>query len=277
MSELFTIQLINKIISIKNFGGYEDRNDSMIKLFIESFNQTDIQNTKEIYVSTSDTPRLIDNYIVYNFSTINNNYQYVCPDFLFDSWKAVGIESYESKRISIRNTEYKNAKTNKIGWIGSLTGNIRKKIYENYKINPINNLDFRVTYLQKNQSGICTANNFMTLEDQINEWKYLLDIEGNGYSARLKLLLWSNRIIFIADRPYKEFFYQFLIPWTHYIPVKQDLSDLETNYMIIEKDKKLQENIKDNIRIFCERYLTRSAAVKYLSNLLVENHKNVKI
>lgn len=271
MTELFTIQSIDRHIYTKNFGGYEDRNYSMIKLFSKAINQANLINSKPIIVSTSDAPKYLEDNAIYNFSTINDNYDYVCPDFLFDCWTSTGIDDYESSRKSISKKGEINPKSNIIGWIGSLTGDIRKSLYLKYSEKPSINLDFRVTNLIKDSNGVCIANNFMSLEQQIEEWKYLLDIEGNGYSARLKLLLCSNRIVFIADRPYKEFFYQFLIPWTHYIPVKRDLSDLEINYSIIENDTNLQNYIKQNSKIFCDTYLTRNFAIQYLANLLLKN------
>jgi len=60
----------------------------------------------------------------------------------------------------------------------------------------------------------------------IRKYKYLLDIGGNGYSGRLKFLLFSNRPVFIVERNYIEYWHNQLIPYVHYIPVREDLSDL---------------------------------------------------
>ena len=61
---------------------------------------------------------------------------------------------------------------------------------------------------------------------QLTKYKYLIDIGGNGYSGRLKYLLYSNRPLLIVDRDSIEYFYNDLIPYIHYIPIKIDLSDL---------------------------------------------------
>ena len=39
---------------------------------------------------------------------------------------------------------------------------------------------------------------FKTLAEQVARFRYLIDIQGKGYSSRLKLLLHSGRPIFIA-------------------------------------------------------------------------------
>jgi hypothetical protein len=93
-------------------------------------------------------------------------------------------------------------------------------------------------------------------------------MEGNGWSARLKVLLSSPRIVFIAERPYEEWFFEYLEPWKHYVPVKRDLSDLLTNYDIIEKDIRLQDYIKSNAVDFKNLYLTRTAAENRIKSII---------
>ena len=61
---------------------------------------------------------------------------------------------------------------------------------------------------------------------EITRFRYVIDIGGNGYSGRLKYLLFSRRALLLVERPYVEFFHRDLVAWEHYIPVKRDLSDL---------------------------------------------------
>jgi hypothetical protein len=95
-----------------------------------------------------------------------------------------------------------------------------------------------------------------------------MDIEGNGYSGRLKHLLWSHRPLLIVDRPYKEFFFEFLKEWEHYIPVKRDLSDLveKTQWCFNHYDKALQ--IAENAYHFSKKYLTRDACYDKWNNII---------
>jgi hypothetical protein len=50
------------------------------------------------------------------------------------------------------------------------------------------------------------AKNFVSFHDQIARWRYLIDIEGTGYSGRFKLLLSAPRLVFLQERPHKEDF-----------------------------------------------------------------------
>jgi hypothetical protein len=72
------------------------------------------------------------------------------------------------------------------------------------------------------------AGNHLSLAEQVARWGLLLDVEGNGWSARMKLLLHSGRPVFVQDRPWREWFWPQLRPMEHYIPVRRDLGDLCT-------------------------------------------------
>jgi hypothetical protein len=84
-------------------------------------------------------------------------------------------------------------------------------------------------------------NHFLSLPDLI-KYKYLIDIGDNGYSGRLKYLLFSKRPLLVVDRNYIEYFYDDLIPYKHYIPVKNDLSNLleQINWIKTNPEKSLE-------------------------------------
>ena len=109
---------------------------------------------------------------------------------------------------------------------------------------------------------------YLTFQEQINRWKYLLDCEGVGWSARLKVLLCSPRIVFFVERPYEEWFFEFLVPRKHYVPIKRDLSDLTQRYFEIEKDQALQQTIKTHQAEFANTYLTRDAALQKIRQII---------
>ena len=58
------------------------------------------------------------------------------------------------------------------------------------------------------------------------KYKYLIDIQGNGYSGRLKYLLHSGRLIFMQDRKWKAYYHFKLKPYVHFVPIKEDFSDM---------------------------------------------------
>nr|XP_018262209.1 uncharacterized protein I303_05225 [Kwoniella dejecticola CBS 10117]OBR84367.1 hypothetical protein I303_05225 [Kwoniella dejecticola CBS 10117] len=61
--------------------------------------------------------------------------------------------------------------------------------------------------------------------DELNRHKYLLDIDGNGWSGRFRRLMSTNSMV-IKMTMFTEWFQPHLIPWFMYVPAKLDFSDL---------------------------------------------------
>ncbi|KAF8650711.1 hypothetical protein AX16_005084 [Volvariella volvacea WC 439] len=57
------------------------------------------------------------------------------------------------------------------------------------------------------------------------QYKYILDVDGNGWSSRFKRLITTNSLIF-KSTIYPEWYLDRIMPWVHYVPVKLDLTDL---------------------------------------------------
>jgi len=115
---------------------------------------------------------------------------------------------------------------------------------------------------------LLNSTKYISTPDLVKKYKILIDIEGIGYSGRLKFLLWSHRPVLLVDRPHKEYFFEHLKEWDHYIPVKRDLSDL------LEKTKWCMDNynkallIAENAYNFSKQYLTRDACYKQWDNII---------
>nr|XP_018267302.1 uncharacterized protein I303_01287 [Kwoniella dejecticola CBS 10117]OBR89460.1 hypothetical protein I303_01287 [Kwoniella dejecticola CBS 10117] len=60
---------------------------------------------------------------------------------------------------------------------------------------------------------------------QGNQYKYLLDIDGNGWSARFKRLMTTNSVV-LKSTIFPEWYTDRIQPWVHYIPIKADLTDV---------------------------------------------------
>ncbi|KAG5645977.1 hypothetical protein DXG03_004769 [Asterophora parasitica] len=67
------------------------------------------------------------------------------------------------------------------------------------------------------------------------KYKYVMDIDGNGWSSRFKRLITSNSLIFKATI-YPEWFADRIKPWVHYIPIQVDLSDLYDSLLFFRGD-----------------------------------------
>lgn len=63
-------------------------------------------------------------------------------------------------------------------------------------------------------------------QEVLAERKYLVDLDGNGWSSRLLGQLALGCVIFKVEPLYYEFFWSLLIPYVHYVPIRRDMSDL---------------------------------------------------
>ena len=57
------------------------------------------------------------------------------------------------------------------------------------------------------------------------QYKYLLDVDGNGWSARFRRLMSMDAVVFKATI-YPEWWIDRIEPWVHYVPVQMDYSDI---------------------------------------------------
>jgi len=107
--------------------------------------------------------------------------------------------------------------------------------------------------------------------DEYMGYKYLIDLDGNCASApRLGLILHSNCIPFKAITHSVQWFYKTLHAWEHYIPVKEDLSDLLAKLEWTKSHPKEAEQISKKARHLAKEVLSQKAIYAYLYKLLVE-------
>lgn len=185
------------------------------------------------------------------------------PDFVYDHWKQTGLDDFEATCSAVQHIG--PPQTTMLGWRGAATHPGRK---------PLVALDdkrfFDCEFIEWNRSNPqrLTAPNFLSFEDQVRKWRFLIDVEGNGYSGRLKLLLHCPRVVFIQERRYREDFFPHLIPWLHYVPVRNDFSDLAINLKRLLSEPGLESLILDAARAFAASFLTRTAAERRWAHLI---------
>ena len=264
----FCVSKINRKLIFKDLGGYESRNPSTfwcIQKADEKYNWNDFN---EIIIHTEDYEN--------NNNNNNNDYTYskqynynnLVPDFNFHSWPQVGINDYEKFVKEIDNAGLNKYEINKVGWIGNKNTNIMRKKLLEIGNNNKELFDIFDMFWIKSENARLNSSKYISTPELVRKYSILIDIEGNGYSGRLKHLLWSHRPLLLVDRPHKEFFFEFLKEWEHYIPVKRDLSDLieKTKWCLDNYDKALI--IAENSFQFSKLYLTRDACYDKWNNII---------
>ncbi len=255
----------------EKYNGYERRHESTYKLIEQAYGRTTHATPKTFIVNTGDAPiRPILGIRLYNYSATSETGDdpSSCPDFLFDGWKEVGLDDYEVCRRETERAGEVPPSTKRLGWIGSVsTIETRRRLVDLSRNHPDLIEAISMDWNRDNPDQL-TSPQYLSFSQQVERWNYLIDVEGHGYSGRLKLLLFSRRVVFVADRPFKEWFFPDLRPWVHYVPVKRDLSDLLVHLERIAGDPELATEIASQGFQFAQTHLTREHAITRWIELL---------
>jgi hypothetical protein len=185
---------------------------------------------------------------------------------------AVPIPSYQqvfdarTDRYTGMFREYKSkytfdSKIRKVVWRGALSTNdvahaftsIRWRLCETVHQSGSEMFDVGLTKIPKhNQRATANLTQVGDLAPTISpmaefqRYWAILDMDGNSWSSRFGSLLCFNSVVIKVQPIYVDYFFFDLKPWTHYIPVRDDLSDLFQN-AAFALDPENEEIIKDII------------------------------
>ena len=195
------------------------------------------------------------------------------PDWVFYHWPSASITSFEETKNKIIEASNLKPLISKVGWYGNLSSPLSD--VPEYKTRPLlksiadkNQHCIDVIHVPPNRGKIdSTVEHYMSLEDLVKQYAYLLDIGGNGYSGRLKFLLFSKRPLLIVERRYIEYFYNDLKPYVHFIPVKLDLSDLIKKIDWIIKNPEAADAIAQNAFNFAMENFSKNKLMKRICSV----------
>jgi hypothetical protein len=119
----------------------------------------------------------------------------------------------------------------------------------------------------------------MGLEDQ-NQYRYLMDVDGNGWSGRFHRLLSTNGVV-LKSTIFPEWYQERIIPWVHYVPIKVDYTDLydvmaffignpETGEGAHES---MAQRIAEQGKQFAKQHWRRADMAAYMFRLILEYNR----
>lgn len=184
-------------------------------------------------------------------------------DWVFHSWPSASIYSFQQVVAEITSAGLKTPVVDKVGWYGNIHSPLPDTV--EYRTRPLlkqlggtypDLLDI-VHVAPVNRIIGTTVKDYLSIPEMVKQYSCLIDIGGNGYSGRLKLLLFSLRPLLLVERFFVEYFHDDLIPYVHYIPVKMDLSDLIEKVHWVRNNKEAGEQIAVNAYRFASLNFTK--------------------
>lgn len=117
-------------------------------------------------------------------------------------------------------------------------------------------------------SEICPLTSKVLMKDHF-VYKYLIDIDGHGCTySRCRWILLSNSVMLKSDSDNILWYYDNLTPYKHFIPIKKDLSDLETVIGWLKSHDKQAREIAKNATELGEEIFSTKAVELYVVKLL---------
>lgn len=226
------IKIENNILSYKRINNnYIERAEAIIEMIKDTLSKYDVDNV-ELYITLSDKP--LNNPYFLHFSRTTNCPINTIPNFSFYEWKDAKLGNFFTIKDDILNNKIEwNNKQDKIMWSGINSNDIRKRMNE----------------LEKDDSyeyNLCDiTGKYYDLKDHGN-YKYLLDMEGIGYSGRFPYLALTGSCVILIensnpDRDYKLYYDEHFIEDVHYLKVRYNQEE-----EISSIHKKILDKINNN-------------------------------
>lgn len=110
---------------------------------------------------------------------------------------------------------------------------------------------------------------------QQSKYKYIIHVDGHVSALRLSYELSMNCVILIVKSKWKMWFSDFLIPYKHYIPIKEDLSDIIDIIKWCQNNDNECKKIAKNAKEFYNQYLQKDGVFDYFQKLFIDLKKDM--
>mmetsp|Transcript_22586 Transcript_22586/g.68881 ORF Transcript_22586/g.68881 Transcript_22586/m.68881 type:complete len:374 (-) Transcript_22586:295-1416(-) len=294
--EMLLVSRLDGQLTIEDFGGWAGRNPSMARMLRQLDEAAMLDDFAPLLVQTGDrcvakltegravelhlwqlqpVPQELQQRIpLHRVLSMCGTPRYAdvpIPDWCFDAWPEAGVSqgAFDDVCAELASAGASPPTDGKVlSWCGTAHHHpSRLKLLELAAQFPSRMAVNDVVDRSLDVHGTCAAK-YRSLGEQVRRCAYLLDIQGMGYSSRLKLLLHSGRPIFIVARPWQEYYSRSLEPYRHFIPVKEDLSDLINRLDWADAHPQEVADIGKTGQAFARDHLNHAAALIALANVI---------
>lgn len=103
-----------------------------------------------------------------------------------------------------------------------------------------------------------------------SDYRAILDTDGNSWSSRFGRLLCRNSVVLKVEPHFVDYFYRYLQPWVHYVPVRYDLSDLldKVEWVLHPSNDNTTRSIVAEANAWCREHMTLDAVMHDMLDVL---------
>lgn len=177
-------------------------------------------------------------------------------------------------------TEWKYKK-NEIVWRGAPTvGKWKNELYQDRKYfcdlyHKKYNVGFNTIWDNESESYKILLKDSLNIEKQL-EYKYIISIEGNEKDSGLNWKLRSNSLVIMRPPLFESWLMESkLEPWIHYVPLKNDFTNLDEIYnWCLNNDNKCKDIVR-NANIFMDQFQNIEEEKKLFGKIVKDYNKYV--
>jgi len=112
---------------------------------------------------------------------------------------------------------------------------------------------------------------------QQSKFKYIINVDGHVSAFRLSIELNMGSVILLVKSSWKLWYSNLLVEYVHYVPIKEDLSDLISQVKWCRKNDDKCKQIVANAREFFNYYLQKDGVLDYMQKILVDMKKEMGV
>jgi serine/threonine protein kinase len=101
-------------------------------------------------------------------------------------------------------------------------------------------------------------------------YKYIVNVDGHVSAYRLSIELSMGSVVLLVTSKWKIWYSELLVPYKHYVPVREDLSDLIDQIKWCRDHDAECEQIAKNSLLFFQTYLQKNGVMDYMQKTLVD-------
>lgn len=109
----------------------------------------------------------------------------------------------------------------------------------------------------------------LTMVEQ-STYKYIVNVDGHVSAFRLSIELGMGSVILLAKSQWKMWYSDMLVPYEHYVPVNDDLSDLLSQIRWCRDNDEKCQQIVLNATTFFNTYIQEDGILDYLQKTIVD-------
>jgi hypothetical protein len=252
---------------------FKTRHTQMAGMIAEAIDLAGYASLPVFYVMTGDLPARRRVHRRTRFSQCGHpgSLDVAAPDFVFTGWAEARFTDFDMFAAELHAASQATAADDRAFWAGRRNTEARRRLVELGQEHPALICAVPTESHYDSKADLYTGA-FLSLAEQAERYRFLIDVDGSGWSGRFKLLLHSGRVVLKQRSDLYDYFMPDIQPFRHYVPVASDMSDLVERIEWLKANPEREKEIAAEAQDFAKRRLTKKAAVEHWA-MLLEKHK----